>query len=63
MQTWLSTGSAAEADATFLAAQRRALEMVPTIPLGRTFSDGAIRTDIKGALHGSVNMFWNIRRG
>ncbi len=63
MQRWLSAGSPAEADAAFLAAQQRALEMVPTIPLGRTFSDGAIRTDIKGALHGSVNVFWNARRG
>ncbi len=63
VQTWLSAGSAEAADAAFLAAQQRALEMVPTIPLGRTFSDGAIRTDIKGVLHGSVNMFWNVRRG
>ncbi len=63
VQSWLSAGSAAEADALFLAAQRRAMERVPTIPLGQTFSDSAIRTDIRGALHGSVNMFWNVRRG
>ncbi len=63
VQKWLSAGSAAEADATFLAAQQRALEMVPSIPLGRTFSDGAIRSDIQGALTASVNLFWNVRRG
>ena len=63
VQRWLGAASAAEADAAFLAAQRRAIEAVPTIPLGQTFSDSAIRTDIKGALHGSVNMFWNVRRG
>lgn len=63
VQRWLGAGTPAEADAAFLASQQRALEMVPTIPLGRTFSDGAIRTDIKGALQGSVNTFWNVRRG
>jgi peptide/nickel transport system substrate-binding protein len=63
VQSWLSAGTAAEADALFLAAQRRAMEMVPTIPLGQSFSDSAIRSNIRGALHGSVNMFWNVRRG
>jgi peptide/nickel transport system substrate-binding protein len=63
VQNWLSATSAADAEALFLAAQRRALEMVPSIPLGRTFSDGAIRSDIKGALHGSVHTFWNVQRG
>ena len=54
---------ACRGDALFLAAQRRALETVPTIPLGRTFSDSAIRRDLTGALHGSVHVFWNVRRG
>jgi len=63
VQNWLSATSATEADAIFLTAQRRAIETVPTIPLGQTFSDSAIRTDIRGMLHGSVNMFWNVRRG
>jgi peptide/nickel transport system substrate-binding protein len=63
VQNWLSAGTPQEADALFLAAQRRAMEMVPTIPLGQNFTDSAIRTDIKGALHGSVNVFWNVRRG
>ena len=63
VQSWLSASTPAEADALFLAAQRRAMEMVPTIPLGQSFSDSAIRSDIRGALHGSVNMFWNVRRG
>ncbi len=60
---WLAAGTPAEANALFLAAQRRALETVPTIPLGRTFSDGAIRSDLTGALHGSVHVFWNVKRG
>jgi peptide/nickel transport system substrate-binding protein len=62
VDAWLTAPSPAEADAVFLAAQRRALEMVPTIPLGRTFYDGALRTDLTGALPASVNLFWNIRR-
>ncbi len=63
VQRWLGAGSAEEANASFLAAQQRAMEAVPTIPLGQTFSDSAIRTDIQGALNGSVNVFWNVRRG
>jgi peptide/nickel transport system substrate-binding protein len=59
---WLAAGTPAEADALFLAAQRRALETVPTIPLGRTFSDSAVRRDLTGALHGSVHTFWNVKR-
>ena len=63
VQQWLSAGTAEAANTSFLAAQARAMETVPTIPLGQTFSDGALRTDIKGALNASVNLFWNVRRG
>ncbi|MGK7864539.1 ABC transporter substrate-binding protein [Falsiroseomonas sp. E2-1-a4] len=62
VQKWLSATTAEEADTLFLAAQARALELVPTIPLGQTYSDGAIRKDIRGALNASVNLFWNVRR-
>ncbi len=63
VQAWLSAGSSQEADALFLRAQQRALEMVPTVPLGQIFNNGAMRTDIKGALNASVDLFWNVRRG
>ncbi len=63
VQQWLSAATPEEANTTFLAAQRRALEMVPSIPLGRTYSDSAMRADIQGVLAGSVQMFWNARRG
>ncbi|HEV7457789.1 MAG TPA: ABC transporter substrate-binding protein [Roseococcus sp.] len=62
VQEWLGAATPEEASATFLAAQRRALEMVPSVPLGRTFSDGAMRANLQGALEGSVQMFWNVRR-
>jgi peptide/nickel transport system substrate-binding protein len=62
VESWLTATTPAEADAAFLAAQRRAMEMVPTIPLGRTFYDGALRADLEGALPASVNLFWNLRR-
>jgi peptide/nickel transport system substrate-binding protein len=62
VQKWLGATAPEEADALFLAAQRRAMETVPTIPLGQTHADGAIRRDIQGALHASVNLFWNLRR-
>lgn len=63
VRQWLSAGTPQEADALFLAAEKRALEMVPTIPLGQTFSDSAIRKDLTGMLNASVNLFWNVRRG
>ena len=59
---WLSAGSEAEAQSLFDAVHRRALEQVPTIPLGQSFRDGAVRADLQGMLKGSVNMFWNVRR-
>ena len=62
VQRWLDAETPEIAGAVFVEAQRRALEMVPIIPLGQTFSDSAIRTDIQGALNGSVHMFWNVRR-
>nr|MCU0946173.1 ABC transporter substrate-binding protein [Rubritepida sp.] len=62
VEAWLTAPTPAAAEAAFAAAQQRALEMVPTIPLGRTFSDGAIRSDLTGALNASVNLFWNVRR-
>ncbi len=62
VQKWLSATAPEEADALFRAAQARALETVPTIPLGQTYSDGAIRKDLQGVLNASVNLFWNVRR-
>lgn len=62
VEEWLTAATPAEAEAAFLAAQRRAMEMVPSIPLGRTFQTGALRADLTGALEASVNLFWNIRR-
>jgi peptide/nickel transport system substrate-binding protein len=62
VETWLTAATPAAAQAAFLDAQRRAIETVPTIPLGRTFYDGALRSDLTGALPASVNLFWNLRR-
>ena len=59
---WLSAGSKEEADKLFLEVQQRAMDMVPTVPLGLSFRTGAVRADLQGALQGSVDMFWNIRR-
>ena len=62
-QAWLDAEGADATQAVFLEAQRRALEMVPIIPLGQTFQDSAMRNDLRGALNGSVHAFWNLRRG
>jgi peptide/nickel transport system substrate-binding protein len=62
-QAWLDAEGTEATNAVFLEAQRRALEMVPIIPLGQTFQDSAIRNDLRGALNGSVHVFWNLRRG
>ena len=59
---WLAAGSKDEADKLFLDVQKRAMDMVPTAPLGLSFRTGAVRADLQGALQGSVDMFWNIRR-
>lgn len=60
---WLAAGSDAEAQELFDAAHMRALEHVPTVPLGMTFRDGAVRSDLTGTLEASVDLFWNVDRG
>lgn len=59
---WLSAGNKEEANKLFNAAHQRAIDMVPTVPLGLSFRTGAVRADLKGALQGSVDMFWNVHR-
>lgn len=60
---WLSASNETEAASLYGAAHQRAMDMVPTVPLGLSFRSGAVRADLQGALQGSVDMFWNIRRG
>jgi peptide/nickel transport system substrate-binding protein len=62
VEQWLSAGDEAEAERLFNAAHQRAIDMVPTLPLGLSYRSGAVRADLEGALQGSVDMFWNIRR-
>ncbi len=62
VDNWLTATTPEAAHTAFIAAQQRALEMVPIIPLGKSFQDGALRSDISGALQASVNLFWNLRR-
>lgn len=59
---WLSAGSEEEADTLFDMANARAIDQVPTVPLGQSFQDGAVRSDLTGLLQGSVSMFWNVDR-
>lgn len=59
---WLSAGSDEEAQQLFDKAHARALDQVPTIPLGQTFQDGAVRSDLTGLLQASVSLFWNVDR-
>ncbi len=63
VKDWLSAGDEAEAARLYNAAHQRAIDMVPTLPLGLSYRSGAVRADLEGALQGSVDMFWNIRRG
>jgi len=60
---WLNAPDAGAADKVFKAVQQRAMDMVPTVPLGQSLRAGAVRADLKGALQGSVDMFWNVSRG
>ncbi|RAH96822.1 ABC transporter substrate-binding protein [Acuticoccus sediminis] len=62
VEAWLSATDPAEQQRLFNEAHQRALEMVPVVPLGQVFRTGAIRSDLQGALHGSVDMFWNVHR-
>ena len=59
---WLSAGSEDEAQMLFDKAHARALDQVPTIPLGQSFRDGAVRSDLTGMLNASVDLFWNVDR-
>lgn len=59
---WLSAGSEQEAQALFDKAHNRALDQVPTVPLGQSFRDGAVRADLSGMLEASVDLFWNVDR-
>ena len=60
--SWLSAQSEDEAQALFDKAHARALDQVPTVPLGQTFQDGAVRKDLTGLLQASVSLFWNVDR-
>lgn len=62
VSSWLSAQSDEEAQALFDKAHERALDQVPTVPLGQTFQDGAVRTDLNGLLQASVSLFWNVDR-
>lgn len=59
---WLGAVNDEEAAKLYLDVQNRAMDQVPTLPLGMSFQSGALRSDLEGALAGSVEMFWNIRR-
>ena len=60
--SWLSAQSEDEAQALFDKAHARALDQVPTVPLGQTYQDGAVRKDLTGLLQASVSLFWNVDR-
>ncbi|MFC4667143.1 ABC transporter substrate-binding protein [Seohaeicola nanhaiensis] len=59
---WLSAQSDEEAQQLFDKAHARALDQVPTVPLGQTFQDGAVRSNLTGLLQASVSLFWNVDR-
>lgn len=59
---WLAAADEESAAKLYLDVQQRAIDMVPTLPLGLSYRSGAVRADLDGALQGSVDMFWNIRR-
>ncbi|MCF2870412.1 ABC transporter substrate-binding protein [Octadecabacter sp. G9-8] len=59
---WLGAADEKAAAKLYLDVQNRAIDQVPTLPLGLSYSSGAVRADLQGALQGSVDMFWNIRR-
>ncbi|MEY8839771.1 ABC transporter substrate-binding protein, partial [Cribrihabitans sp. XS_ASV171] len=59
---WLGATNDEEAAKIYLEVQKRAIDQVPTLPLGLSYRSGAVRADLEGALQGSVDMFWNIRR-
>ncbi|MFD1509881.1 ABC transporter substrate-binding protein [Lacimonas salitolerans] len=59
---WLSAGTEEEAQTLFDKAHNRALDQVPSVPLGQSFGDGAVRSDLTGMLEASVNLFWNVDR-
>lgn len=60
---WLAAEDPEAAAKLYLDVQKRAIDQVPTLPLGLSYRSGAVRADLQGALQGSVDMFWNIRRG
>ncbi|MDU9004545.1 ABC transporter substrate-binding protein [Sedimentitalea todarodis] len=59
---WLAAADENAAAELYLDVQQRAIDRVPTLPLGLSYRSGAVRADLDGALQGSVDMFWNIRR-
>lgn len=59
---WLSAQSDEEAQQLFDKAHARALDQVPSVPLGQTFQDGAVRAGLTGLLNASVSLFWNVDR-
>lgn len=59
---WLGAKDPDAAARIYLDVQERAIDQVPTLPLGLSYRSGAVRADLQGALQGSVDMFWNIQR-
>lgn len=59
---WLSAQTEEEAQMLFDKVHARAIDQVPSVPLGQTFRDGAVRSDLKGLLQASVSLFWNVDR-
>lgn len=59
---WLFAEQPAQQQALFDAIHRRALDQVPTLPLGQFFVRTAFRDQVRGVLDGSVAYFWNIRK-
>jgi peptide/nickel transport system substrate-binding protein len=59
---WVSAADAQERQALLDQVQRRALEGVPTLPLGQFFVKTAFRNELKGVRNGSVCYFWNVEK-
>lgn len=60
---WLDAPDATAGTALFDQIHARALQEVPSIPLGRTFQNGAMHKSLNGMVLGSTDLFWNVRQG
>ncbi len=59
---WVSAPDAGERQTLFDQVQRRALDGVPTLPLGQFFVKTAFRNEVRGVRSGSVCYFWGVEK-